>query len=190
MTMLEGTHLAVGSSSMLNPNQPMVRYTAMITFCGKTATWGISVLLPNLCPHMGAMLSLRLVCAFSSSAIACPFHALGFLLDALFCGLNKTTKSLLEAIEANHSKVTSFARQIWGVSGRQKAPIRQFWISLRLNTTLLAPAIAALKLTCCRCLLIMHDYNPQNGTHRALFEIEGSTVQKNSSIMGYIQYAY
>ncbi|MDY7013019.1 MAG: Rieske 2Fe-2S domain-containing protein [Cyanobacteriota bacterium] len=135
--------------------------------------------LPNICPHMGAMLSAGWCEAQKdgSSKVVCPFHALEF--DAEGCtvlpGSGKKTKPLLEPLElvVRGDFVWSYGghepqRSIPDVLDRVAATYE--FVGATADTSVATPLLAM--------LLNNHDYNHQNGTHRDLFRIEEVQFQE------------
>ncbi|MES1025689.1 Rieske 2Fe-2S domain-containing protein [Gloeocapsa sp. BRSZ] len=128
--------------------------------------------LPNACPHMGAMLSEGW-CEIQSdgtSAIVCPFHALKF--DAEGCtvlpGSNKKTLPQL-----NPLSLIIQGDFIWSYGGYEpKIPIPAVLNEIAKTYDFIGhTADASVETDLLTMLLIMHDYNHQNGTHRDLFQI-------------------
>lgn len=166
-SMLPGAPWLLAHKSMLSPEKPLKislqgnDYVMWLNEKGEIQS------LPNACPHMGAMLSAGWC---SNGQVVCPFHALAF--NGQGCtvlpGSNKTTLPMLKPLElivqgdfiwsyGHHAPLlpippildeiaTDF--EFMGVAGE-----------CSVNTDLLS------------MLLIMHDYDHQNGTHRPLFEI-------------------
>jgi phenylpropionate dioxygenase-like ring-hydroxylating dioxygenase large terminal subunit len=102
MSMLEDAPWLLAHRSMLEANQPIkVSLYGCDYVLWKDRTGNVGVL-PNTCPHMGAM-SSEGWChqQDQSSAIVCPFQALHF--DTLGCttlpGTKKKTLSQLEPLE-------------------------------------------------------------------------------------------
>lgn len=173
-SMLQGAPWLLAHKSMLAINQPM-----KISLYGKDYTlWkdnnGRVQALPNICPHMGAMLSAGWCEAQEdgSSKIICPFHALEF--DAEGCtvlpGDNKPTKSLLEPLELiiQNDFIWSYGEHEPQMAIpdvlNQIAATYEF-VGATADSSVATPLLLM--------LLNHHDYNHQNGTHRDLFRIEG-----------------
>lgn len=179
MTMLEGTPWLLAHRSMLTPNQPM----KVSLYGNDYVLWqdsnGKITALPNVCPHMGAMLSEGWCVKHSdgSSAIACPFHALEF--DSSGCTVlpdsNKTTKSLLKPLE-----LIVQGDFVWSYGGVEpKLPIPTLPNQFAAEYDFIGVVgDCSVETSLLSMLLIMHDYNHQNGTHRALFEFEAVQFKK------------
>lgn len=173
MTMLQGTPWLLAHRSMLKPNQPM----KVSLYGNDYVLWqddnGNISALPNACPHMGAMLSEGWCVSRSDgrSAIVCPFHALEF--DHTGCtvlpGSNKPTKSLLKPLE-----LIVQGDFVWSYGGVEpKISIPNILNQIAAEYDFIGfVADWSVKTDLLSMLLIMHDYNHPNGTHRALFEIE------------------
>lgn len=135
--------------------------------------------LPNVCPHMGAMLSEGWceVQLDNSSKVVCPFHALEF--DHHGCtilpGTDKKTVPQLQQLEL-------IVRDdfIWSYGNYEpKIPIPDVLEKINQNYDLIGFTGGISVETDLRSmLLIMHDYNHQNGTHRDLFEITEVRFEK------------
>ncbi|MBD3886631.1 Rieske 2Fe-2S domain-containing protein [Phormidium tenue FACHB-886] len=179
MTMLEGSPWLLAHRSMLKPNQPM-----KVSLYGKDyVLWqdsnGKISALPNACPHMGAMLSEGWCVARpgGSSAVVCPFHALEF--DDTGCtvlpGSNKPTKSLLNPLE-----LVIQEDFVWSYGGVEpKIPIPTILSEFADQYDFIGfIGNWSVRTNLLSMLLIMHDYNHPNGTHRALFEIEEVQFKK------------
>jgi phenylpropionate dioxygenase-like ring-hydroxylating dioxygenase large terminal subunit len=172
-SMLEGAPWLLAHKSMLKTNQPMkVSLYGQDYVLWKDQNSDV-IALPNMCPHMGAMLSEGWCVAQGGgkSAIACPFHALEF--DSAGCTVlpssNRKTLPLLQPLE-----LVIQGDFIWSYGGhppRQPIPdiLNQIaaaheFIGETADTSIETPLLPL--------LLNMHDYNHQNGTHRDLFRIE------------------
>ncbi|KAM3096641.1 Rieske 2Fe-2S domain-containing protein [Phormidesmis sp. 146-35] len=190
MTMLEGSPWLLAHRSMLKPNQPM-----KISLYGNDyVLWqdhnGTITALPNACPHMGAMLSEGWCVPHldGSSAIACPFHALEF--GSTGCtvlpGSNNPTKSLLKPLELIIQG--DFVWSYGGVEPKISIPtiLNEFAAEYDFVGFV---GDCSVKTNLLAMLLIMHDYNHQNGTHRAFFEIEEVQFKKFID-QGLHSYAY
>lgn len=171
--MLLGAPWLLAHKSMLSVNQPI-----KVALYGKDYTlWkdrnNNVQALPNVCPHMGAMLSEGWCEAQpdGSSKIVCPFHALEF--DAEGCtvlpGSNKQTKSLLEPL-----KLVIQDDFIWSY-GEHKPQMAIPEVLNQIAATyefVGATVNTRVDISLLPMLLNNHDYNHQNGTHRDLFRIE------------------
>jgi phenylpropionate dioxygenase-like ring-hydroxylating dioxygenase large terminal subunit len=190
MAMLEGAPWLLAHRSMLKPNQPM----KVSLYGNDYVLWqdsnGKISALPNACPHMGAMLSEGWCVARSdgSSVVVCPFHALEF--DDTGCtvlpGSNKPTKVLLKPLQ-----LIIQGDFIWSYGGIEpKIPIPPILNEFAAEYDFIDfVGDCSVETNLLSMLLIMHDYNHQNGTHRALFEFE--EVQfKNFLDDGLHSYAY
>jgi phenylpropionate dioxygenase-like ring-hydroxylating dioxygenase large terminal subunit len=167
-SMLPGAPWLVAHRSMLKPNQPM-----KISLLGQDyVLWqddaGTIQALPNACPHMGAMLSTGWC---EDGKVVCPFHALAF--DGAGCtvlpGSNKPTLPLLKPLE-----LVIQGDFIWSYGGAEtKIPIPTILKEFADEYEFIGHiADTSVKTDLLTMLLNMHDYNHQNGTHRALFKIE------------------
>ncbi|NJK56782.1 MAG: Rieske 2Fe-2S domain-containing protein [Pleurocapsa sp. SU_5_0] len=172
MSMLEGAPWLVAHRSMLPVNQPF-----KVSLYGKDyVIWqdksGQISGLSNICPHMGAMLSEGWcnIQADDSSNVVCPFHALEF--DHHGCtilpGTNKKTLPQLESLE-----LIIQGDFIWSYGGYEpRIPIPDVLAEIAQEYEFIgATADTTVETDLRSMLLIMHDYNHQNGTHRDLFEI-------------------
>lgn len=179
MSMLEGAPWLLAHKSMLKINQPQ-----KIALYGKDyVIWqdetGQVNSLSNVCPHMGAMLSEGWcsVQKDGSSAIVCPFHALEF--DSNGCtvlpGTDKKTLSQLKPLE-----LIIQDDFIWSYGDHQpKLPIPDVLGKIAQDYEFIgATADISVETDLRSMLLIMHDYNHQNGTHRDLFEITEVRFEK------------
>ena len=179
MSMLEGAPWLLAHKSMLKINQPQ-----KITLYGKDyVIWldetGQVNSLSNVCPHMGAMLSEGWcsVQKDGSSAIVCPFHALEF--DSNGCtvlpGTDKKTLSQVKPLE-----LIIQDDFIWSYGDHQpKLPIPDVLEKIAQDYEFIgATADISVETDLRSMLLIMHDYNHQNGTHRDLFEITEVRFEK------------
>ena len=179
MSMLEGAPWLLAHKSMLQINQPQ-----KIALYGKDyVIWqdetGQVNSLSNVCPHMGAMLSEGW-CSDQedgSSTIVCPFHALEF--DSHGCtvlpGTDKKTLPQLQSLE-----LIIQDDFIWSYGGYEaKLPIPDVLEKIAQDYEFIgATADITVKTDLRSMLLIMHDYNHQNGTHRDLFEITEVRFEK------------
>jgi phenylpropionate dioxygenase-like ring-hydroxylating dioxygenase large terminal subunit len=129
--------------------------------------------LPNVCPHMGAMLSAGW-CesqADGSSKVVCPFHALEFdnCGRTILPGSGKETLPQLAPLE-----LIARGDFIWSYGGHSpRMPIPTILEEFAAEYEF-AGFIADLSVeTDLKSMLLnMHDYNHQNGTHRELFKIQ------------------
>ncbi|MEO0836275.1 MAG: Rieske 2Fe-2S domain-containing protein [Cyanobacteria bacterium J06642_3] len=172
MSMLQGAPWLLAHKSMLKVNQPQ-----QISLYGKDyVIWkdqtGQVSGLSNICPHMGAKLSEGWCSAQvdGSSAVVCPFHALEF--DAAGCtvlpGKDRKTLPQLESL-----KLIIKDDFIWSYGEFEpKTPIPDVLEKIAQDYDFIgATADITVETDLRSMLLIMHDYNHQNGTHRDLFEI-------------------
>ncbi|WP_370303722.1 Rieske 2Fe-2S domain-containing protein [Pleurocapsa sp. CCALA 161] len=172
MSMLEGAPWLIAHRSMLPVNQPF-----KVSLYGKDyVIWqdksGQISGLSNVCPHMGAMLSEGWcnIQADGSSNVVCPFHALEF--DHHGCtilpGTNKKTLPQLESLE-----LIIQSDFIWSYGGYEpRIPVPNVLAEIAQEYEFIgATADTTVETDLRSMLLIMHDYNHQNGTHRDLFEI-------------------
>ncbi|MGV0024768.1 Rieske 2Fe-2S domain-containing protein [Phormidesmis priestleyi] len=171
--MLQGAPWLLAHRSMLKPNQPM-----KVSLYGHDyALWqdknGQINCLPNVCPHMGAMLSEGWCVSQTdgSSTIACPFHALEF--DHTGCttlpGSQKRTLPQMQPLELIIQN--DF---IWSYGGYEpKIPVPNVLNEISENYEFIGHiADTSVETDLLTMLLNMHDYNHQNGTHRPLFKIQ------------------
>jgi phenylpropionate dioxygenase-like ring-hydroxylating dioxygenase large terminal subunit len=167
-SMLPGAPWLVAHKSMLKPNQPM-----KISLLGQDyVLWqddaGKIQALPNACPHMGAMLSEGWC---EAGKVVCPYHALAF--DGAGCtvlpGSNKATLPQLKPLE-----LIIQGDLIWSYGlAVAKMPVPHIVDELAQDYAFMgAVADVSVPTDLCTMLMIMHDYNHQNGTHRSLFRIE------------------
>ncbi len=172
ISMLEGAPWLIAHRSMLLVNQPF-----KVSLYGKDyVIWqdksGQISGLSNVCPHMGAMLSEGWcnIQADGSSNVVCPFHALEF--DHHGCtilpGTNKKTLPQLESFE-----LIIQGDFIWSYGGYEpRIPVPNVLAEIAQEYEFIGATADTTVATDLRSmLLIMHDYNHQNGTHRDLFEI-------------------
>jgi phenylpropionate dioxygenase-like ring-hydroxylating dioxygenase large terminal subunit len=172
MSMLEGAPWLLAHKSMLQVNKPQ-----KVSLYGKDyVIWQDKTdqvnALPNTCPHMGAMLSEGWCTAKpdGTSTVVCPFHALEF--DAAGCtilpGTDKQTLSQLEPLE-----IIVKDDFIWSYGGYEpKIPIPDVLEKIAQQYEFIGyTADTSVETDLRSMLLIQHDYNHQNGTHRDLFEI-------------------
>ncbi len=171
--MLQGVPWLLAHRSMLKPNQPM-----KVSLYGHDyALWqdknGHINCLPNVCPHMGAMLSEGWCVsqADGSSTIACPFHALEF--DHAGCttlpGSQKRTLPQIQPLELiiQNDFIWSYGEY------EPKIPVPSILNEIAENYEFIGhTADTSVETDLLTMLLNMHDYNHQNGTHRPLFKIQ------------------
>ncbi len=176
--MLEGAPWLLAHKSMLPINQPQ-----KVSLYGKDyVIWkdqkGNVNALSNICPHMGAMLSEGW-CVKSDhySKIVCPFHALEF--DANGCtilpGTNQKTLPQLQPL-----KLIVKDNFIWSYGDFEpKIPIPDILDKISQKYEFIGyTADMSVETDLRSMLLVMHDYNHQNGTHRELFEITEVRLEK------------
>ena len=172
MSMLKGAPWLLAHKSMLEIDRPRkvsLYGNDYVIWLDKTGTVAV---LPNACPHMGAMLSEGWCVSQSddTSAVVCPFHALEF--DSEGCtvlpGTNKKTLPQLKPL--NLIVQEDF---IWSYGGCEpKLPIPDILNQINRDYELIGHTADTSVETDLRSMLLnMHDYNHQNGTHRDLFEI-------------------
>ena len=179
MSMLEGAPWLLAHKSMLQKNQPM-----RISLYGKDyVLWqdmtGKINALPNVCPHMGAMLSEGWCQSYEdgSSKIVCPFHALEF--DGNGCtilpGTDKKTLPQMQPLE-----LIVKDDFIWSYGDfKPKIPLPNILDKISDSYEFVGyTADTSVETDLQSMLLIMHDYNHQNGTHRELFEITEVRFEK------------
>jgi phenylpropionate dioxygenase-like ring-hydroxylating dioxygenase large terminal subunit len=179
MTMLPGAPWLLAHRSMLKPNQPM----KVSLYGNDYVLWqdnkGNISCLPNVCPHMGAMLSEGWCTSKldGSSTVVCPYHALEFdsTGSTILADFNKPTKSLMQPLE-----LIIEGDFIWSYGEQQpKIAIPTILNEIASEYELLGyVGDFSVKTNLLTMLLNMHDYNHQNGTHRPLFEIEEVQFQQ------------
>ncbi|MEM8505688.1 MAG: Rieske 2Fe-2S domain-containing protein [Cyanobacteria bacterium P01_D01_bin.1] len=129
--------------------------------------------LPNVCPHMGAMLSEGWceAQADGSSMVVCPFHALAF--DGKGCTVLPTTAKKTRP-QTQPLELVVQGDFIWSYGGvAPKVPIPDVLNEVAKNYQLVGVAgETSVNTPLLPMLLNMHDYNHQNGTHREMFRIE------------------
>lgn len=179
MSMLSGAPWLLAHKSMLAVNQPIkVSLYGNDYVLWKDANDDVHAL-PNVCPHMGAMLSEGWCedTKNGTSSVVCPFHALEF--DAAGCTvLPGSAKRTLPQMEPLSLVVKGDF--IWSYGGAQPAmPLPDIlneiahtydFIGATGDTSVATPLLPM--------LLNMHDYNHQNGTHREMFRIEEVQFEK------------
>lgn len=178
MSMLKGAPWLLAHKSMLQINQPQ-----KISLYGKDyVIWqdktGVNGL-PNVCPHMGAMLSEGWceTQADGSSAVVCPFHALEFDCDGctILPGTNNKTLPQLKPLE-----LIIKDNFVWSYGDCEpKIPIPDILEKISQNYEFIGSTADTSVETDLRSMLLnMHDYNHQNGTHKDLFEITEVRFEK------------
>ena len=179
MSMLEGAPWLLAHTSMLEVNQPQ-----RISLYGKDyVIWqdrtGTVISLPNVCPHMGAMLSAGWCAAKNdgTSTVVCPFHALEFDGDGCTV-LPETSKKTLPQLQPLELIIKD--NFIWSYGGYEpKIPIPDILEKIAQEYEFIgSTADTSVETDLLSMLLIMHDYNHQNGTHRDLFEITEVKFEK------------
>lgn len=174
-SMLPGTPWLLAHKSMLPVNQPL-----KVTLYGQDyVLWqdgtGSVQALPNRCPHMGAMLSEGW-CELlpdgddGQSGIVCPFHALQF--DGAGCTvLPGTQRKTLPQLQPPELMIQGDF--IWSYGGHEpQIPIPSIMNEIAQAYDFIGPtADYSVETDLLSMLLVMHDYNHQNGTHRDLFQI-------------------
>lgn len=172
MSMLEGAPWLLAHKSMLGINQPKkVSLYGTDYVIWKDRTDQVNAL-PNTCPHMGAMLSEGWCQERDdkSSVVVCPFHALEF--DREGCtvlpGSQKKTLPQLQPLE-----LIIQGDLIWSYGGCEpKIPIPNILNEISSQYEFIGhTADVSVETDLLTMLLVMHDYNHQNGTHRELFKI-------------------
>jgi len=171
-SMLLGAPWLLAHKSMLAVNQPQkISLYGVDYVIWKDAAGAINAL-PNVCPHMGAMLSEGW-CEESkdgTSTVVCPFHALQF--DAEGCtvlpGSKKKTLPQTKPLE-----LIIQGDFIWSYGGYEpKVPIPKILNEIAETYYFVGhTANRNVETDLLSMLLNMHDYNHQNGTHRDLFRI-------------------
>ncbi len=179
MSMLEGAPWLLAHKSMLQVNKPQ-----KISLYGKDyVMWrdktGEINALPNICPHMGAMLSEGWceAKADGTSRVVCPFHALEFDGDGctILPATDQQTLSQLKPLE-----LIIQDDFIWSYGDYEpKIPIPDILAKIAQKYEFIGyTADTSVETDLRSMLLIMHDYNHQNGTHRDLFEITEVQFEK------------
>lgn len=174
-SMLPGAPWLLAHKSMLPVNQPL-----KVTLYGKDyVLWqdgtGTVQALPNRCPHMGAMLSEGWCEPLpegdeGQSGIVCPFHALQF--DGAGCTvLPGTQRKTLPQLQPPELMIQGDF--IWSYGGHEpQIPIPSIMNEIAQAYDFIGPAADySVETDLLSMLLVMHDYNHQNGTHRDLFRI-------------------
>ena len=172
MSMLEGAPWLLAHKSMLSKNKPR-----RISLYGKDYvlwkdTTGKVNALPNVCPHMEAMLSEGWCENYGdgSSKIVCPFHALEFDSDGctILPGTGKKTLPQMQPLP-----LVIKDDFIWSYGDCEpKIPLPDILEKISQKYEFIGyTADISVETDLLSMLLVMHDYNHQNGTHRELFEI-------------------
>lgn len=179
MSMLEGAPWLLAHKSMLQKNKPH-----KVSLYGQDyVIWqdkaGKVHALPNVCPHMGAMLSAGW-CATQAnglSKVVCPFHALEFAGDGCTTlpGTNKKTLPQLKPL-----KLIVKDDFVWSYGTCEaKMPVPNILEKIAQDFEFIgSTADTSVETDLRSMLLIMHDYNHQNGAHRGLFEISEVRFEK------------
>lgn len=179
MSMLTGAPWLLAHTSMLRANQPIkVSLYGQDYVLWKDHNDHVQAL-PNVCPHMGAMLSEGWCEAHAdgSSTVVCPFHALEF--DANGCtvlpGGNNKTLPQLKALD-----LIVQGDFIWSYGHAEpQIPIPTILNEIAASYELIgATGDLSVATPLLPMLLNMHDYNHQNGTHREMFRIEEVQFEK------------
>ncbi|MGD1897282.1 MAG: Rieske 2Fe-2S domain-containing protein [Phormidesmis sp.] len=172
-SMLQGAPWLLAHKSMLTVNQPMkVAVYGHDYVLWKDANNRVQAL-PNICPHMGAMLSEGWCVEQldGASAIACPFHALEFDHDGctVLPGTQKETLSQLKPLE-----LVIQGDFIWSYGGAEPQMAIPDVLTQIANEYEFVGSTGEISVATplLPMLLNMHDYNHQNGTHREMFRIE------------------
>jgi phenylpropionate dioxygenase-like ring-hydroxylating dioxygenase large terminal subunit len=179
MSMLAGAPWLLAHKSMLEINRPKkVSLHGTDYVIWKDRTGRVSAL-PNICPHMGAMLSEGWCQERDdkSSDVVCPFHALEFDLEGctVLPGSQKKTLPQLQPLE-----LIIQGDLIWSYGGCEpKVPIPNILNEISSQYEFIGhTADVSVETDLLTMLLIMHDYNHQNGTHRELFQITEVRFEK------------
>lgn len=179
MSMLAGAPWLLAHKSMLEVNKPKkVSLYGTDYVIWKDRAGNINAL-PNACPHMGAMLSEGWCHEKedNTSVVVCPFHALEF--DSEGCttlpSSNKKTLPQLKPLE-----LIIQGDFIWSYGGCEpKVPIPNILNEISSKYDFIGhTADTSVETNLLNMLLVMHDYNHQNGTHRPLFQIEEVLFEK------------
>ncbi|VEP15140.1 Rieske (2Fe-2S) iron-sulfur domain protein [Hyella patelloides LEGE 07179] len=179
MSMLEGAPWLLAHKSMLTTNKPhKIALYGKDYVMWKDCTEKVQAL-PNTCPHMGAMLSEGW-CETQpdgKSKVVCPFHALEFDSDGCTI-LPGTEKKILSQMQPLELIIKDDF--IWSYGGYEpKIPIPDILEKINRDYEFIGyTANTSVKTDLRSMLLIMHDYNHQNGTHRDLFEITEVRFEK------------
>ncbi|MGF1677123.1 MAG: Rieske 2Fe-2S domain-containing protein, partial [Rivularia sp. (in: cyanobacteria)] len=169
----------LGHKSMLRVNQPRKISLYGADYVMWKDVKGEINALPNVCPHMGAMLSEGW-CeqrVDESSVVVCPFHALEFDSDGctVLPGSNKKTLPQLKPLE-----LIIQGDFIWSYGGIEpKIAIPDILNEIASKYDFVGhTADISVNTQLLPMLLNMHDYNHQNGTHRPLFKIQEIQFEK------------
>ncbi|MBV6627059.1 MAG: Rieske 2Fe-2S domain-containing protein [Rivularia sp. (in: Bacteria)] len=170
--MLKGAPWLLAHKSMLKINQPHKIALYDQDYVMWKDSRGNVQALPNICPHMGAMLSAGWCesTADGESKVVCPFHALKF--DNRGCtvlpGNDKKTLPQMQPLE-----LIIKDNFIWSYGDyKPQIPIPDILEKIADSYEFIGyTADTSVKTDLKSMLLNMHDYNHQNGTHRDLFEI-------------------
>ena len=169
MSMLEGAPWLLAHKSMLKVNQPQqISLYDKDYVIWKDQTGQVSSL-SNICPHMGAKLSEGWCSpqVDNSSKIVCPFHALEF--DDQGCTtLPGTTQKTLPQLESLPLIIKDDF--VWSYGDYEaKIPLPDVLEKIAQDYEFIgATADTTVETDLRSMLLIMHDYNHHNGTHRQL----------------------
>ena len=169
---LPGAPWLIAHKSMFGINKPH-----KITLNGKDyVIWqnpqGEVFALDNICPHMQAPLSNGWICE-ERNTIACPFHALEFDGKGRYQDGKFNNQSLAEPL-----KLEVIGDYIWTYGGfepKQEIPELHQQIASEYEFLGIAGE-KSIKGDFLSNLLIMYDFNHQNGTHRDLFQIVANKV--------------
>lgn len=172
-SMLPGAPWLLAHKSMLAVDQPRkVSLYGNDYVLWQDASENIHAL-PNICPHMGAMLSegwCESLHGDAQAGIVCPFHALKF--DGAGCTvLPGTRKKTTPQLEPLHLVIEGDF--IWSYGGHEpQMPIPAVMNEIAKTYRFIGhTADCSVETGLLPMLLNMHDYNHQNGTHRDLFRI-------------------
>ncbi|MCU0534281.1 MAG: Rieske 2Fe-2S domain-containing protein [Hydrococcus sp. Prado102] len=179
MSMLAGAPWLLAHKSMLGVNQPKKVSLYGTDYVIWKDRMGRVSALPNICPHMGAMLSEGWCQEREdkSSDVVCPFHALEFDREGctILPGSQKKTLPQLQPLE-----LIIQGDLIWSYGGCEpKVPIPNILNEISSQYEFIGhTADVSVETDLLTMLLIMHDYNHQNGTHRELFQITEVRFEK------------
>jgi phenylpropionate dioxygenase-like ring-hydroxylating dioxygenase large terminal subunit len=179
MSMLAGAPWLLAHKSMLGINRPKKVSLYGTDYVIWQDRMGQVNAFPNICPHMGAMLSEGWCQERDdkSSVVVCPFHALEF--DREGCtvlpGSQKKTLPQLQPLE-----LIIQGDLIWSYGGCEpKVSIPNILNEISSQYEFIGhTADVSVETDLLTMLLIMHDYNHQNGTHRELFQITEVRFEK------------
>jgi len=172
MSMLAGAPWLLAHKSTIEIDQPQnVSISGQDYVLWKDRSGQVSAL-PNICPHMGAMLSAGWCQPQKdgSSTIVCPFHALEFDHEGCTTLPGSARKTLPQLQPLDLIVQGDF---IWTYGPHTpKAPIPTILNEIASSYEFIGyTADTSVKTDLLTLLLNMHDYNHQNGTHRDLFQI-------------------